>query len=152
MYQVTYFWCVLCWEVCPLLECPLLTIRYHSITPLWTRAYSWEYLVIMLAIGAICSIGATQSMLKDYTYSAKSRMITPYSIAHCFAWYVYNYVHVREKKVCMWKDNIPYQSYQYRYENEKRWTKWCSRVLSRSHFISSIMDQESVANSMWHFS
>ncbi len=42
----------------------------------------------------------------------------------------------------MWKDNIPYQSYQYRYENEQN---------DAHEYISSIidkMDQESVANSM----
>ena len=47
-------------------------------------------------IGVICSIGATQSMLKDYTYSAKSRMITPYSMLTALP---STYVHV-------WKDKV----------------------------------------------
>ena len=33
-----------------------------------------------LVLGSICSIGAIQTMLGDYKYSVKSRMITPYSL------------------------------------------------------------------------
>ncbi len=63
-------------------------------------------MVIMLAIIILCVIYATQSMLKDYTYSAKSRMITPYSMLTALRLACMYYVHVREKNVCVWKDKV----------------------------------------------
>lgn len=78
-------------------------------------------IAILSYIASICSIGAIQTMLGDYMYSTKSRMITPYSLLTSLPG-VYAWV-----QVCACTYITCYMCRHF-HNPKKRGSKWCSWV------------------------